>query len=234
MVFAELDKEEPDDACAFLNAYGPLEGTNSFLLPLTPARLDRWKSLATKSPSPDEYFRSKLGEVPLLPDAPEPEQEYYSYPLTAFWKAQSEFELALRLQLALNARTDQIQKIQRVLAVQKMKWDVKGPNEERQYVDRARNLVMTAMNSHLSRLQPRVARMPAAHAVTGVWGCYSLLEAMYLMLFFDIAAWSGRITQCEKCRSLFYTTLDRGKYCTPVCENRARALRAYHKRKGGS
>ncbi len=235
LVFAELDKEEPDDACAFLNAYGPLVGTNSFRF-LAPHSVNLWKSLTKQSPAPHEYFRSRLGDAPLLPDQPEPEQQYYGYPLTAFWMAQSQFELALRLHTALDARTDQLQKIQQILAVKKIKWNVKGPNKERQYIDGARKLVIETMNSHLSTVQPRVARVPPRQAVeiTGVWGCYSLLEAMYLMLFFDIAGWSGRIAQCEKCGSVFYTTLDKGKYCTPMCENRARALRAYHNKKGGS
>ncbi len=234
-VFAELDKDEPDDACAFLNAYGPLSGTNSFLL-RSALKLDLWKSLTATSPEPQEYFRAKLGTPPLLPDPPAPEDEFYSYPLAEFWRVQRGFELTLRLHTALEASANQAQKVQQVLANMKIKWSVQGPDKERQYIDRARTQVITTMNAHLLTLQPRVAGVPpaSATAVTGVWGCYTLLEAMYLMLFFDIAGWRGRITQCEKCRSLFYTTLERGKYCTPVCENRARALRAYHNKKGGS
>jgi hypothetical protein len=230
LVFAELDQENPDDACAFLNAYGPLEGTNAFL-PLSTDEHKKWKKLASKSPSPERHFRSVLGQVPLLPDPPTPQDDFYSYPLTQFWRAQVEFELALRLHAALADRIDRVRGIQQILAAREMKWDVKGPNIERQYVDRARKLVMTTVNLHLSVLQPRVARVPNSGVVTGVWGCYSLLEAMYLMLFLDIAGWRGRIAQCEKCGSLFYTELERGKYCSPNCENRARALRAYHRKR---
>ncbi|MGA7647764.1 MAG: hypothetical protein WBW01_14730 [Terriglobales bacterium] len=234
LVFAELDKEEPDDACAFLNAYGPLEGTNSFLPPTFRER-QQWETLRIKSPSPDEYFHSKLGEAPLLPVPPSPEEDFYSYPLTAFWKAQSEFELALRLHAALDARTDQLQKIKQILRVSKLKLKGSGPKEEHQYIDVAQTLVMKIMNVNLSTLQPRVVKVPNTRRVTSVWGCYSLLEAMYLMLFLDITGWRGRIAQCGKCGLLFYTTLDKGKYCTTVCENRARALRAYYQnKKGGS
>jgi hypothetical protein len=233
LVFAELDEEDPNDACAFLNAYGPLDATNSCRM-LSHRERKEWEKTALKSPSPEDHFRSMLGEVPLLPDPVTPQDDHYDYQLKQFWKAQSDFELALRLQAALDAPTDRIQKIQQILAAKKKKCDLKGPNEERQYVDCARRFVMTTMNSHLKTLQPRIARVPHTGAVTGVWGCYSLLEAMYLMLFLDIAGWSGRIAQCEKCRSLFYTTLNKGKYCTPVCENRARALRAYHNKNGGA
>jgi hypothetical protein len=232
LVFAELDEGDPNDACAFLNAYGPLEGTADYRSLNTDER-QQWEEAASKSPSPEVHFRSTLGEV-LLPDPATPQDDHYGYSLKQFWKAQSDFELTLRLHAALDAPTNRLQKIQRILAAKKAKCDARGPNRERQYVNVAREFVMTTMNSHLSTLQPRVARLPNTSSVTGVWGCYSLLQAMYLMLFLDIAGWSGRIAQCEKCQSLFYTALDRGKYCTPVCENRARALRAYHNKKGGS
>ena len=71
-------------------------------------------------------------------------------------------------------------------------------------------------------------------AVEGVWGCYSLLSAMYLMLFLDIANRNTRIVQCEKCGTLFYSGLERVRYCSAECENPARALRAYHRKKGRS
>jgi hypothetical protein len=232
LVFAELDEGDANDACAFLNAYGPLEGTNSYW-PLSTDKRQQWQQAASKSPSPEVHFRSTLGEV-LLPDPATPQDDHYGYALKQFWKAQSDFELTLRLHSALGAQTDRLQRIQQTLGAKKLNWDVTGPNKERRYVNVAQKFVMTTMNSHLSTLQPRVARVPNTSAVSGVWGCYSLLKAMYLMLFLDIAGWSGRIAQCEKCRSLFYTAVDRGKYCTPVCENRARALRAYHNKKGGS
>jgi hypothetical protein len=234
LVFSELDEGEPDDACAFLNAYGPLVGLNSFYT-LKSDKLNLWKSLKSKSPDPQEYFRMKLGNAPLLPDYPPPEEQFYTYPLNDFWKAQSDFELAVRLHVALDSGSGQSQKIQGILRQKKVIWDLKGANVERQYIDRARILVIDTMNSHLSRMQPRVAQLPSrsSSALTGVWGCYSLLEAMYLMLFLDIAGRMGRIMECEKCGLPFYTTLDKGKYCSSVCENRARALRAYHKKKGG-
>jgi hypothetical protein len=229
LVFAELDKENPADACAFLNAYGPLEATNSFL-PLTTHELKQWKKVASKSPVPGEYFRSILGEVPLLPDLPSPQDDFYSYPLSLFWKAQSRFKLALQLHAAMNARTCRAQRIHLILPAKEVQCDVKDANSERRYVDRARKVVMTIMNKQLRKMQPRVARMPNSGTVTGVWGCYSLLEAMYLMLFLDIAGWSGRIAECEKCHTLFYTALDRCRYCSPACENRSRSLRAYHRK----
>ncbi len=233
LVFAELDERNPSDACAFLNAYGPLEGTSNYRL-LSLDELRQWKKTASRSPVPEVYFGSLLGEVPLLPDLPSPQDDHYEYSLRQFWRAQGDFEFSLRLHAALVARRDRLQKLKQVLATKETKCDFRGPNQERQYVNWAREFVMTTMNANLSTLQPRVARVPNTGAVTGVWGCYTLLEAMYLMLFLDIAGWTGRITQCEKCCLLFYTTLDRGNYCSPVCENRARALRAYHNRKGES
>ena len=240
LVFAELDKEDPDDACAFLNAYGPLEGTSDYL-PLSDDGLREWKNASQNSPAPEEYFRSRLGSVPLLPDPPAPQDHYYSYSLKQFWANQSDFELALRLHTAIDSRSDQFQRIRRTLAVKGVRWDIKGRNIERLYTERAREFVISTLNGHLQLMRPRVARVPAyltnfaanmSTTVTGVWGCYSLLESMYLMLFLDIVGGSGRIAQCEKCHTLFYTALDKGKYCSPVCENRDRALRAYHKKKG--
>ncbi len=72
--------------------------------------------------------------------------------------------------------------------------------------------------------------MNSGSTIAGVWPCYSLLEAMYLMLFLDIASCGVRIAQCEKCLKLFYTDRKKGKYCSAICENRARALRAYYRR----
>ena len=243
LVFAELDQENPDDACAFLNAYGPLQGTN-FFLPLSAHEHKKWKKLESKSPSPERHFRSTLGQVPLLPDPPTPQDHFYSCPLASFWKAQSEFELALRLHSALDSRPDQLAgkanplaphaKIQLILATKKQQWKIQGRNIERQYINRARDFVATTVNKHLEVMSPRIARVPNSTAVTAVWGRYTLLQAMYLMLFLDIAGWTGRITQCEKCHSLFYTVLKRTKYCSTKCENRDRALRAYYKKKGGS
>jgi hypothetical protein len=233
IVFAELDKGDPRDACAFLNAYGPLEGTNSHLI-LKPRDLNQWKKLALKSPSPEEHFRSTLGEVPLLPGPPAPQDDFYEYQLVSFWEAQSDYEFTLRLSAALNAQEGQPLRIQRTLAAREEQWDIHGRNRDRQYIERAREVVMSTLHRHLSVMQPRIARVPNSAAVTGVWGCYSLLQAMYLMLFLDIAGWSGRIAQCEKCHSLFYTALQKAKYCSPACENRARALRAYHKKAGAS
>jgi predicted RNA-binding Zn ribbon-like protein len=115
-----------------------------------------------------------------------------------------------------------------------VQWKIQGRNVEGQYINRARDFLATTVNQHLVAMSPRIARAPNSTDVTAVWGCYTLLQAMYLMLFLDIAGWTGRITQCEKCHSLFYTVLKRTRYCTTECENRARALRAYHKKKGGS
>jgi hypothetical protein len=233
LVFAELDQSDPNDACAFLNAYGPLEATTD-IRNLKEDERAKWKNMAAKSPVPEEHFRSTLGEVPLLPSAPTlQDDDYYCCSRSLFWGYQSEFEMALRLHSALESPTDQIGKIRRTLSAKGTQWNIRGQNIERQYINRARQVVMTTVNKHLQLMSPRLARSPGGSTVTAVWGCYTLLQAMYLMLFLDIAGWSGRIVQCEKCHSVFYTGLDRVKYCSPVCENRARALRAYHK-KGSS
>jgi hypothetical protein len=233
LVFAELEKENPNDACAFLNAYGPLENTNSFL-PLRGPKLREWQEASSMSPAPEEYFRSTFGEVPLLPHSPVPQDLFWDCPLSQFWSEQSEFELTLRLHSSLASGRDQFPKIRQALALVHEKWDIKGRNIEGQYVERAREFVRTKVNSHLRSMQPRIAKVPNRARITGVWGCYSLLEAMYLMLFLDIAGWTARITQCERCGSLFYTTLERTQYCSLLCENRARALRSYYRRRGGS
>ena len=233
LVFAELDPEDPRDACAFLNAYGPLQETNSYYGPPKDEQRE-WTKASPKSPAPEEHFRSTLGVTPLLPDPPLPQEEFYAWPLKLFWEEQFRFELALRLHSALASGGDLVPKFQRVLAAKGLHWDIKGTNRERQYIAQAQEAVRGIVNEHLLEMQPRIARVPGSTTVAGVWGCYSLLQAMYLMLFLDIAGWSGRIAQCEKCHTLFYTALDKGKYCSPLCENRARALRAYYTRKGGS
>ncbi len=237
LVFAELE-QEPDDACAFLNAYGPLERLQDHEF-LREDELRQWKKASSASPSPEGHFRSMLGEVPLLPDPAEPEKDdFYTYPLKQFWEAQSKFELALRLYSALSSSpADQYSSIRRTLQTLDLNWKIGGRNIERQYVERAREFVISTLNLQLEFMQPRIVWDPqAANGATlmGVWGCYSLLEAMYLMLFLDIASRGTRIVQCEKCGALFYTDLERGRYCSATCENRARALRAYHKKKGGS
>jgi hypothetical protein len=231
LVFAELDKESPDDACAFLNAYGPLESTNLYW-PLKEEERREWKKRASKSPSPEEHFRSTLGDVPVLPKPPAPQggEDFYGYSLALFWLQQSEFELALRLHTALGSRNKQLEEIQLRLALAGVQWEIRGRNIEREYINRARDFVMTTINKHLRAMSPRVSRVPGSSSVTAVWGCYTLLEAMYLMLFLDIAGWNGQIVQCEKCHSVFYSALQRGKYCSTKCENRARALRSYYKK----
>ena len=61
LVFAELDKENSNDACAFLNAYGPLEATNSFRC-LTPKEWKQWEKAASTSPEPEKYFGPDSGK----------------------------------------------------------------------------------------------------------------------------------------------------------------------------
>ena len=82
LVFAELDEEDPNDACAFLNAYGPLDATNSFRM-LSARERREWEKTALKSPSPEDHFRSLLGEVPLLPDPVTPQEDHYDYQLSS-------------------------------------------------------------------------------------------------------------------------------------------------------
>ena len=232
LVFAELTEGE-DSACAFLNAYGPLRRPDAWV-ELKPSEVERWKELYAKSPSPENYFRETLGVVPLLPDLPKPQPWFVRFPLEEFRREQSEFELTLRLYTALSsAPVDQCKKIQQTLAMFDLNWNIKGGNVERQYVRDAIDFVRDQVNSRLHLTVPRVVRTLDSTTVEGVWGCYSLLQAMYLMLFLDIASRGTRIVQCDKCSKLFYSGLQRGKYCSPECENRARALRSYHKKKGG-
>lgn len=239
LVFAELDRGNEQDACSFLNAYGPLAGTDNFLL-LEKDKLKHWKSLADKSPRPEKHFLDMLGTLPLLPDLANPEREFCSYSLSQFWEDQSEFEHVLRLQVALSSSA-RIQKIQQILGIKTAKPKGDGPAAkiensvaEKRLLAQARKILMKTMNSHLATIPPRIAFDLKTGGISGVWGCHTLLQAMYLMLFLDIVGWGGRIAQCEKCNSLFYSALDKGRYCSAPCENRARALRAYHKKKGGA
>jgi len=144
----------------------------------------------------------------------------------------------MRLSSALNSPPpDQYRNLRRTLSSLDLDWKIRGRDVEKQCLKRARDLVISTLNSQLKFMQPRTVWTPKAAngaTLTGVWGCYSLLEAMYLMLFLDIAGGGAKIVQCEKCGALFYTERERGKYCSAKCENRARALRAYHKKKGGS
>jgi len=231
LVFASLDRTVVQDACAFLDAYGPLEGTNQYDM-LTADCKSKWEEVSAQRNSPEEHFRAILGQVPLLPPPPIPQDLYHCYNLKQFWEAQSRFELALRLSSALNSPTDQLAEVQRALRRMDEKWNFEGPNAERSYIRRAQGLVFETLNSSLQTMPPRVTRdLSSATAIAGVWPCYALLDAMYLMLFLDIASRGARIAQCEKCARLFYTDREKGKYCSTVCENRARALRAYHRRR---
>ena len=233
LVFAELE-ENARSACAFLNAYGPLRGRMASVAgPLKPAHLKKWKHLSENSPTPEEFFRETLGVPPLLPPPPTPTRDFHESSLANFWFEQSEFELTVRLVTALNSHPgEQYRNIRRALNRVGVDWG--GRHTERWYVTRAIEQVRETMNSELSLTPPRVVPTLDFNAIEGVWGCYSLHQAMYLMLFLDIASRGMRIAQCEKCETLFYTQRERGRYCSALCENRARALRAYHNKKGRS
>jgi hypothetical protein len=252
LVFAELDRTE-EEACAFLNAYGPLDGCSVFGTPLTKTKIKAWEKASAKSSSPEIVFGKTLGEVPLLPPPGKPQDDFIYYRLDEFWRRQSEFELALRLDGALNsAPAERYSKIRRALKIVGTDWDIRhgsisgfgldelpllglmGQGVESQYINAAVHFVRNTVNWNLSITTPRLVRKLDSVAVEGVWGCYSLLGAMYLMLFLDIAHRNTRIVQCEKCGSLFYSDLERVRYCSAGCENRDRALRAYYRKKGGS
>jgi hypothetical protein len=252
LVFVELDNNV-EDACAFLNAYGPLDGCSGLGHPLGESELKEWSKASSKSPSPEEHFRAMLGQVPLLPLPATPRDDFHAYPLKQFWQEQSNFELALRLCSALNSTsTDLYQNIRWALNNAGVDWQIehghisgvglrdlpllghRGLSTKLQYVNAAVHFVRNTINSHLSLTVPRVVPALDSAAVTGVWGCHSLLDAMYLMLFLDVASRGTRVVQCEKCGTVFYTELESGRYCSALCENRARALRAYHNKKGRS
>ena len=193
----------------------------------------RWKQASKNSVAPEEFFRDILGVPPHLPPPPTRTNYFHRSSLAQFWYEQSEFESALRLFIALNSPpAEQYRNIRRALDRVGVDWDIKGRHIERSYISTAREYVRETINSKLWLTLPRVVPTLDSTTVEGVWGCYSLLHAMYLMLFLDIASRGMRIVQCEKCETLFYTELERGRYCSALCENRARALRAYHKKKG--
>jgi hypothetical protein len=236
LVFAELSDGD-ESACAFLNAYGPLRRPSQVgpwdELPEQDAK--RWKEKVKKSPVPEVFFPDQCGIAPLLPPSLTPQWSYIRTPLEEFWRDQNEFELTLRLYAALHSgRPNRFTKIKQVLAMFDVKWKIEGNNVERKYIRKAIDYVRDGMNDKLKFDVPRVIRALDGSTVEGIWGCYSLLEAMYLMLFLDIASRNARILQCEKCSRLFYSGRERGKYCSTTCENRARALRSYYKKKGGS
>ena len=250
LVFAELD-ETAEEACAFLNAYGPLDSSGIIGTRLAKLELKAWEKASAKSSSPEEVFRKILGEVPLLPPLGKPQDDFRCYRLDQFWQDQSEFELALRLSAALNSAPSELYRnIRRALAIVGTNWQfrhgsifgfgldklpllgLQGQGVELQYINAALHFVRHTINSHLSITTPRIVPKLGSVAVEGVWGCYSLLGAMYLMLFLDIASRGMRIVQCDKCGTLFYSDLARVRYCSFNCENQARALRAYYRKKG--
>jgi hypothetical protein len=252
LVFAELG-ETAEEACAFLNAYGPLDSSGIIGTRLTRTELKTWQQASAKSSSPEDVFSKTFGRVPLLPPGGNPQDYFRRYQLDQFWREQSEFELALRLSGALNSvPSERYRNIRRALTIVGTDWKIRrgsisgfgldelpllglqGQGVELQYINAALYFVRHTINSHLSMTTPRIVPKLGSVAVEGVWGCYSLLGAMYLMLFLDIASRGMRIVQCEKCGTLFYSDLARVRYCSFNCENQARALRAYYRKKGES
>jgi hypothetical protein len=236
LIFAELTKGD-ESACAFLNAFGPLRRPYAIgpWDQLTRDQLKAWSGRVKVSPAPEVYFPASLGIVPLLPSPLTPQSAYVRTSVSDFWRDQAEFNLTLRLHSALCAPpSDQYNSILRILSAAGISWSIKGPDVERRYVRNAIDYVRDQMNSNLDMTTPTITRALDGSTVRGVWGCYSLLEAMYLMLFLDIASRNAKIVQCEKCSRLFYSSRQKGKYCSPECENRARALRSYYKKKGAA
>jgi hypothetical protein len=84
---------------------------------------------------PTEYFYSFLGQIPLPPEEPVPEEELYCCSATSFWKVQSKFELVFRLYAALDSRGDHYKKIKQVLATTGIEWKIEGTDAEKQFIN---------------------------------------------------------------------------------------------------
>jgi hypothetical protein len=229
VVFADLD-ESNQAACAFLNAYGPLrlwfEAGNTQIYAL-------WRKLYADS-SPQDYFRSAMGIEALVPPRPRSEESigFHCFTLKQFWEEQQRFELAARLVAALAGPTSKRSDfIRRALAVAEKHWKTQTDKE---LLEKATGHVKHAMNKALNAMSPRIMRTLDRQKLDGVWGCYSLIQALYLMLFLDVASRNTRIVICEKCGKLFYGNQRDVSFCSYVCENRSRALRAYHRGKATS
>ncbi len=218
LVFAELGDDEAA-ACAYLNAYGPLQPEYTDPNQQTCAE---WRKLSGKSPEPPTYFRNSLNIDAMLPPRPHRGIAFHAVSLERFWRLQSEYELTVRLVSAVFIR--------RAFAIAEVRCDARN---DRELIEEATEHVKPTINRYLDRMSPRIVRTPNRRSIEGFWACYSLLQALYLMLFLDIASRGVRIVSCEKCTRLFYADRERVMYCSPMCENRARALRAYHK-KGAS
>jgi len=188
LVFAELG-ETAEEACAFLNAYGPLDSSGIIGTRLAKTELKAWEKASAKSSTPEEVFRKILGEVPHLPSLGKPQDDFRRYRLDQFWQDQSEFELALRLSGALNsAPSERYRNIRRALTIVGTDWQFRhgsisgfGLEElpllgrqsqgvELQYIFAALHFVTRTINSHLSITTPRIVAKLGSVAVEGILG----------------------------------------------------------------
>jgi hypothetical protein len=224
LVFAELE-ETDDAACAFLDAYGPLR--LDFWIPDKTTRAE-WHERSLLKKDSRNYFRDFIGINLSLPSRPRPASAFHLMSVKEFWTLQSDYELTVRLLSALQKPAEQrIGSIKRALAIAGAQWTVRTDQE---LTERTTGYIKGKMNLYLKSMTPRVTRTMDRRNVEGVWACYSLYQALYLMLFLDIASRSSRIVTCQKCGRLFYADRERVTYCSEVCENRARSLRAYHRK----
>jgi len=223
IVFAELD-DNPQDACAFLNAYGPLLMEYAFL---DAKQLSDWGETSAGSPAPAQHFE-EVGIKAQIPTRPRHcSSAYCACDLDRFRKVQWEFELTFRLALAIREKADvRTSAIKTVLKNAGVGW--KGSGEA--LLQKAIDHVRSTINDNLDLSSPRVVRTINRRSVEAVWGCYSLLASLYLMLFLDLIG-AHRTVACRKCGMIFYADRSRVLYCSGLCENRARALRAYYKTK---
>jgi len=222
LVFADLE-ETNEAACGFLNAYGPLR--LDFSTPDETTRAE-WHERCLIKEDSRNYFRESIGIN--LPSRPRRHSGFHSMSVKEFWTLQNDYELTVRLLSALQKPPEQrIGSVKRALAIADVLWTVKTDQE---LTERATGYIKGKMNLYLKSMTPRVTRSVDRKNVEGVWACYTLYQALYLMLFLDIASRRSRIVTCQKCSRLFYADRERVTYCSEICENRARSLRAYHRK----
>lgn len=222
IVFAELE-DTRQDACAFLNAFGPLLMEYAVL---DSNELSEWKKASAGSPDPAEFFE-EVGIKAQIPPRPQRcSAAFYECDLEQFQKLRSEYELTFRLALALQKADARTSAIKSAVKNAGLEWKESGERLLQKAIDHVRGTI----NDNLDLSSPRVVRTIDRRSVEGVWGCYSLLASLYLMLFLDLVGHAHTVVACQKCGKTFYADRPRVSYCSALCENRARSLRAYYKK----
>jgi hypothetical protein len=89
-------------------------------------------------------------------------------------------------------------------------------------------LILKVLNRQVARVRPAVQL--EAGSISRTWQCRTLLEALYMMFFLDLAQ-GRRILHCNNCGILFAESKRNVKFCGQRCETRHR-VREWWRRHG--